>query len=91
MWAINEKFVDYSHPQEKDSVFLNPNQTMNPQVIEYPIIWKGFVGSEEVEIIQKGQGAHLDLHFIFKKFPERYNHIKPDIINWIHKYLRILN
>lgn len=91
MWEIEKEFDDYSHPLGKSGVHLNPDQALNPYSIEYPVVWFGFVGGEKVKILQLEAFAGSLDSFDFKEFPEKYDNLKTQIIQWIDDKLRTMD
>ena len=91
MYLIEEEFEDLTHPRGKRSVRLNPNQGLNPYTIKYPLIWSGHIGNNEVEIIQLESFAGSINSFEFKKFPDEFENIKGQIIQWIDNKLRTMD
>lgn len=81
-----------NHPTDANrpvSVFLEP-ETLISGYQNLPVVWKGNVDEQPIEILQTGLYANFDT-IEFKEFPEQeYNFLKNDIITWIgevlHKY-----
>ena len=81
-----------SHPADANryvSVALDPDSLVGGYE-NLPVVWKGNIDEQPIEILQTGIYANFDT-IEFKKFPEKeYGFLKHDIIGWIgevlHKY-----
>ena len=91
MWQIKEQFDDYSHPTGKGRVYLKSDQPLHPSAIEWPLTWSGFINNTEVVITQDGLFAGDMDNFDFKSFPQKYNHLKGQIVDWIDDKLRTMD
>lgn len=73
------------------SVNLNPNQEINLYSWKPPIIWKGFVGSMKVTLIQIERAA-FDLDaFDWTNFPIASISLRHEIVNAIDKAMKTMD
>lgn len=91
MWQIDKSIPEVTHPRGCVRVFLNPDKGLNPYTFAPPIRWSGFIDNETIIIIQNSTSAIFSGDFEFLTFPQRYNHLKGDIIALIDKSLRTMD
>jgi hypothetical protein len=91
MWQIDGRIQDSNSPRGQASIFLNANKPLTPWEFIPPITWTGLVNEQEVEIVQKSAHAFSIINFDFKIFPDKYSHLKGDIVHLIDKKLRKLD
>ena len=88
MYQINKDIPDYSSPNNKSSVMLNPNKTINPYTITYPVEWKGFVAGVPITIIQKGSSSSFIDDYDFLDIPPQISNLKHSVVEVIDTYLK---
>lgn len=88
MYEIHRDIPDYSSPRNKSSVMLNPNKTINPYTITYPVEWKGFVANVPVTIIQKGSSSSFIDDYDFGDLPPSISNLKYSVVEVIDTYLK---
>jgi len=91
MWQIDQQFKDTTNPLGTNNLLLNADKPIMPTKFTPPIIWKGYLDGNEIEIVQKGNFTHSLSDFDFLRFPEKYSYIKKDIVTWINDFLKILD
>ncbi|MCW1963161.1 hypothetical protein [Chryseobacterium viscerum] len=88
MYEIHKDIPDYSAKNNKSSVMLNPNKTIYPYSITYPIEWKGFVAGVPVTIIQKGESSSFIDDYDFGNLPPLISNLKHSVVEVIDNYLK---
>jgi hypothetical protein len=86
MWQLTKDFLDYARKDNKGYFYANPNKTIYPNRALYPIIWKGILNDESVEIIQMTDSIDTK-DFEFKLYPEKLEYLKNDIVKYINQFL----
>lgn len=71
--------------------YLNADQAFNYTTWRAPILWKGFVDSQEVEFIQTDAGAYDLSCFDWTGFPSELEAAKQHIIKAIDDAMRVMD
>ena len=88
MDKLNFEFHDYSQHKEKGYVQLTPDKIVSLNFNDYPITWTGFISGSNIKILQLASSSSIS-DFDFEMFPEKYNHMKNEIINEIDEYISV--
>ncbi len=91
MYAISKSFDDYSKANGNPTVNLNPDKPLHPSAFTAPITRSGFVGGHKVIIIQKHSDFISIDDFYFEVFPDKYNHVKDQIMEWVDDAMKIMD
>ena len=86
MWQLTKDFLDNARKDDKGYFYANPNKTIYPNHALYPIIWKGILNDESVEIIQMTDSIDTN-DFEFKLYPEKLDYLKNEIVKYINQFL----
>ena len=87
MYQIHEEFSDSLNPRRKSYCYLNPERPIIFGYEDYPIKWTGTIAGKKIEVLQKVaiMDSTDDIEFI--EFPEEYDGMKIQVINWINENL----
>ena len=75
----------------REYVKLTPNKALFPGHFIAPIKWIGFVGNNEVEIIQISNTAYCQSDFNFIKYPDEFDFLKDEIVKGIDDAMRVMD
>lgn len=91
MYEVSFRSDSFYEGDRQISVNLNPNQVINLYTWKPPIIWKGFVGSTKVTLIQIERSA-FDLDaFDWTNFPIASIGLRREIVQAIDNAMRTMD
>ena len=66
---------------------LKPDGATDPESAIYPITWKGWFWSFQIEVVQYTMDSHNYDHFEFKKYPGELSRLKKKVWQAIDNHL----
>ena len=85
---ININFNDFMQSDNRGTIILSWEREIDNQVIEFPVIWSGYVSTQPVRIRQNRRETILPTAIVWEELPATLEHAKADIIEAIEQYLR---
>ena len=87
MWELKKDFLDYARKDNKGYFYAKPDKEINLYKRNlYPIVWRGLLNDETVEIIQMNNSSDIN-NFEFKVYPEKFDFLKIEIVKYINQFL----
>ena len=83
MHTIKKRFDDYSRPNNKGFLRLEPNQPISLYGQVWPIVWSGSLNGTEVSVIQKPSSSSDSSNYELRRFPKGYEWSIDDTVDLI--------
>ena len=86
MYDLKLTLIDYATTRgdNKSSVLLNCSDPSSYHA--FPVQWKGYINGDEIEFTQTTHSKTEEYGYEFLKFPEKYNHLKKEILIEVDKF-----
>lgn len=88
-YEIYKKLSDYNNSPTKSSLLLLNYESLGKNNAKFPIKWFGKINGEDVEFFQPDYSKE-GFGFEYTKFPEKYEHLKKEILKIIDQKLEYI-